>query len=249
MDFVSGFFNGFFNFIGKLPDWQGIITLIVVLMIFILAPQIKKLFGWLTKKTFFNKRSCGDCILLIFGISEKSKNEIQKIERKILESQMNYVEQKIEIITLDLLRTYKDDQETLKSQTSIEIDNDILERDYINYKESLSNAVDIAKKEIRRSFKENGFDGKSGKEFADYVKEKSKDILSIARIYMLSSYFKNAFVPLEYRFAKFDERGFEDLIFEIYIKAKELRIEAENKIESLENKLKVEIDQFVKEKK
>lgn len=248
MDFITEFFNGFFNFIDKLPNGLGILTLIIVLIIFIIAPQIKSSFSWLIKKIGLKKRSCGDCILLIFGVSEKYKNEIQKTERKILETQMNYVEQKIEIMTLDLLRTYRDDQNIFKNETSAS-DDENLERDYINYKESLMNAIELSKKEIRRSFKENGFDKKSGKEFADYVKEKTKDLLSIARKYMLSSYFKNAIVPLEYRFDRFDERGFEDIIFEVYIKAKEIRVEAETNIDYLENKLKFEIDQFIKEKK
>jgi hypothetical protein len=250
MSITSDFFIGFWNYVTGLHS-LGTVIAVVVALTFALSPLIimgfKKLWKWIGSK-FNKKRSCGDCILLIFGISEKYKKDIDRIDRKILEKQMNYVEQKIETITLDLLRTYKEDQMLIVDEKS-NYSTEIVDRDYINYKEALANAIDLAKKEIRRSFKENGFHTKDGKEFADYVKEKAVDLLAIARRYMMSSYCKNAFVPLEYRFKRFDERKFEDLVFDVYIKAKEIKVDSENRITELENEFKIEMDKFVKEKK
>lgn len=249
MSIASDFFNSFFDFLNTLPSWEMSIVLVIVLLIVLLSSQIKAMFNcfW---KNFINKkrRSCGDCILLIFGISEKYKREIYIIEHRILELQMNYVEQKIETFTLDLLRTYKEDQFKILQEKGMNISEEILEREYINYKEALANAIELAKKEIRRSFKENGFDKKNGKEFADFVKEKAKDLLAIGRKYMLNSYYKNSVVSLERRFNNFDERAFEDLIFEVYIKAKEIRTTSENMINNLNEKFKLEIDNFIKDK-
>jgi len=252
MSFSSDFFKGFWEYITGLQVWQAtiIITLIVVLLI--LSPLIltgcKILFNSFIK-LYKKGRRCGDCILIIFGISEKYKLNIDTLRRKILENQMTYVEQKIEMLILELLRTYQEDQQIIAKEKAGYPSEEMLERDYINYKESIGNAIELAKKEIRRSFKENGFDGISGKEFATYVKEKAVDLLAIARRYMMNTYYKNAFVSLEYRFKTFDERQFEDIVFEVYIKAKEIRLNTEAKIKELEEKFKEEIDNLIKENK
>jgi hypothetical protein len=250
MSFSSDFFSGFWNYVTGLHGW-GIVVVIIIALMAILAPLIimgfKSLFKWIGS-LFKSKRSCGDCILLIFGTSERYKVQMETLRRNILMNQMTYVEQKIESLTLELLRTYKEDQVLIVNEKSV-YSIEIVDRDYINYKEALSNAIDLSKKEIRRSFKENGFHTKEGKDFADYVKEKAVDLLSIARKYMMNAYYRDSFVPLEYRFKKFDERKFEDLVFEVYIKAKEVVIDTENKVKELENKFKIEIDNLVKERK
>lgn len=247
MDFLSYFFNGFFNFVNTLPSWQAIILVILIFWIFLFSPYIKTFIIWLFKKVKSKKRSCGDCILIIFGISEKYKSQEDIINKRILSEQMNYVEQKIEQITLELLRTYKEQQIKISSLGNYYPE--WIERDYINYREALFNSIELAKKECRRAFKENGFHTMSGKEFADYVKEKTIDLLSISRKYMMGAYYKDAAISIESRFKAFNEREFEDVVFDIFIKAKEIKINAQNKIKELEKNLKEDIDDFIKERK
>lgn len=245
MDWLSTFLNGFFDFLKTLPQWQGIFLLVIFLLILIFEKNIKVFLNYVCQKMFSQRRSCSDCILIIFGISAKYKTEIEILEKNILKEQMNYVEQKIETLFLDLIRTYKEDQlKKLKEQSNYSLD--LVDKEYIIYQEVLSNSIEVAKREVRRSFKENGFHIKSGKEFADYVKGKTKDVLAIARKHMINKYPKNALILIEERFSSFDEKDFEDLMFDVYIKAKEIRIETENKIKELEIKFKEEIDRLIK---
>jgi len=248
MSVISSFFTGFFNFLDKLPSWQGITTLIIVLLIIILTPQIRKLSVWIFEKFVAKKRSCGDCILIIFGISEKYKTQIDQISRRILETQMNYAEQKIEMLILELLRTYKEQQNKKLETTDKKASSKELDKEYINYRECLLNAIELSRREVRRTFKENGFEDLSGKEFADYVKDKAKDLLAIARNYMMNSYFKDSYIQIEERFNSFDERAFEDLVFDVYIKAKEAKNTSVKKMVDLDQEFKNEIDNFITKK-
>lgn len=244
----SGFFNGFFGFLDKLPSWQGITTLIIVLLLFILAPQIRKLSVWLFEKFVSKRRSCVECVHVLCAFSEKYKTQADFVQRRILETQLNFAEQKIDAIILNLLRTYKDDQQKMIEEKDLKVDSNTLDKEYIHYKECLANAFELAKREIRRSFKENGFEDLSGKDFADYVKGKMGDLLAITQSYVMNAYFKDSVVPIEYRFKNFDERAFEDIAFEIYMKAKEIKKESKMKLDKLQEEFKKEIDDFIKDK-
>jgi len=56
MSLISNFVNGLFNFLDKLPTWQGITILTIFLVLIILTPQIRKLSVWIFEKITNNKK-------------------------------------------------------------------------------------------------------------------------------------------------------------------------------------------------
>jgi hypothetical protein len=247
MNFASDFFNGFFGFLNTLPDSLGIITLIIVLLIFILSSQIKKSFNWLIKKMGLNKRSCGDCILILFGISEKYKKEEDYINRHLLNKKMNYVEQKMEYMTIELTKKYKDFQiEILKQSKNYNYEN--VDKEFWGYKHALVNALYLFKKNIKFTFLENGFHVLNDKDMSIYVKEKSQSFISTFENFLTSDYPRDNIVNVNKIYNFLDKNWFEDIMFDIYIEAKKIQIEADIKIKDLENKLKNEINKFIKDK-
>ncbi|MEM4261313.1 MAG: hypothetical protein QXG00_08770 [Candidatus Woesearchaeota archaeon] len=238
MEIIINFLSNLFNYIDKLPNWMSICVLIFVLLILIFERLIKQGIISLFKKLFVKKRSCGDCILIIFGISEKYRSQEDNITRNLLNKKMVYVEQKIEMMVLELLKKYKDYQ-------SVNLgDNNLKEIEYWGYKHSIINAFDLIKREIKRTFLENGFHILNGKDFSNYVKEKTQELISIFENFMMTDYPKNAIVSFDYLSNDFDKGWFEDIIFDIYIKTKEVQLNAENKIKELEQNLKNDIDNF-----
>ena len=236
MNFVDNLLGVFFNIFTNsngLPFWQSLIVSVLLLILFLLLTKSKNFF-----EKLIHRRSCGDCVLLIFGISEEYRSQEDYINRNLLNKKMLYAEQKIELVILNLLKQYKVFQK-----------NNPNEKEYWGYKHSITNALDLVKREIRRTFLENGFHTISGKEFSDYVKEKTKSLISTIENFIMNDYPKDMTVQIETLFSSFDKNWFEDIIFEIYINSKSIQVEADNNIDELEKQLKEDIDIFVKRKK
>ena len=111
----------------------------------------------------------------------------------------------------------------------------------------------LMKNEIRRSMKENGFCEWSGNEFAQYVKNQSKILLSILRNHFINLYpsdDKRLQISMENILDYLEKQMpyIEDLIFEIYIEAKTLKTQDLEVLEEIDKKFEKEIDTFIKKK-
>lgn len=104
----------------------------------------------------------------------------------------------------------------------------------------LTNATQLLiKDELRRSFKENGFDELNGAEFSNYVKDKHKIVMSMLKQHIINLYppnNSNLIVSMDEIIKYIDGKNsyYEDLMFNIFTEAKQLKkngVEIENKIE------------------
>jgi hypothetical protein len=118
----------------------------------------------------------------------------------------------------------------------------------------LSNdAINIQiKNEIRRSFKENGFDILSGNDFVQYVKNQSKTMMSILRNHIINLYptSKKLKIPMDdlLEFIRKKESEIEDIFFEIYSEAKKIKKNDEDKLKEIDEKFEKEIEKFINNK-
>lgn len=229
----------------KVPGWVALLMMVVFLLIIIVIKwdSVSKMFS------FFKKtgRTCSDCIMIIIGIREKYESEIDKIERCILKAQMNYVEMKLQEIIFYLVGTFKQDIDHLKTNQN----EDCIKMEMSLYREALKNSVNGAvKDELRRSFKENGFVEMSEIEFAQYVKQKYRNLLSVARDYLSQYYIEseNTIVALKHRFESFNDSRFEEMTFDVFRNARDIVRDAKIRSEDLKNKFMDNIDNFLKNK-
>ena len=242
--------NELFKYIQKLPPSSAIVILIlgIILMAISKWDSIMKLIKLAFGKSGSKKRTCGDCVLILFGIREKYEYQIRIIDINVLRQQMKFSEQKIQELVFFLSQSFIDDIKLMCKDGDYEI----RVREIALYCEALKNSVLSIKEELRRSFKENGFQELSENEFTHYVKDKTKLMITMVRSYLNQHYIDNdsTIVHLRERFQNMDNTNmhkFEDWCFDVFNNAKDLVKDAKKSKEEINSKLISEINSFVLE--
>ena len=234
----------------QLPASLSVFVLIILCLFLIILrlDSITKFFKWISGKAVKKiKRTCGDCVLILFGIREKYEYEMRRLDTSLLRLQMKFAEQKIQEIIFFLSQSFAEDIKIYGKESNNE-------RKVIQsalYCEALKNSLLSVKDELRRSFKENGFGQFSEVEFSHYVKDKTKLMLTMVRSYLNQYYVDNdtTIVHLKERFERLDKTSmqqFESWAFEVFTNAKDLFDDVRDSKKEISEKLKSEIDQFVK---
>ena len=119
----------------------------------------------------------------------------------------------------------------------------------------LSNdAINIKMKdEIRRSFKENGFDELNEKDFAQYVKNQSTNLIDALKNHIINLYPPDnhgMLVTMEEILDYIDkyEAKYETFFWEIYMEAKKFTKQDKKSMEEIDRKFEQEITDFAKNK-
>ena len=223
-----------------------IIGMVIVLLVALKWNSIVDFIKWVAGKRSWHQRTCGDCVLVLFGMREKYEYETGKLESSLLRSQMTYVEQRMPEMIQFLARSFNEDLDKLgqdRSEHEKLVQGDL-------YRETLTNALYVAKDEVRRSFKENRFVDTSEAEFSVYVKAKRATLIAIARDYMTHHYpqTREMIVSMRYRFNKMDTMHIpkmDEFAFDIFSNARDLVTNIIRQKGLLKAKLAQEIDSFV----
>jgi hypothetical protein len=190
------------------------------------------------------KRGCGDCILILIGEREKYELNIRKTYNRILKQQMNYVEQKLtEVQTL----FSADFMECMHSMTG-KSNEDTYETQYKLYYGLLRDSLVSAKDEFRRSFKENGFFELSDSDFTTYVKDKTKNLISLLIQHTRNMYpSRGVVVSAEHIINIYDKNllNLQEVLFSIYATAKQVTAESDVEINDLKTQYAKWVDDFV----
>lgn len=243
---LTGFFKGFWGYVSGLQWWQGAIIIFIVLVTILLGSFWKKIISWIGNRITRASRTCGDCILLLFSKEAIYTSERKKITEHILDTQMIFASHKLDSLYLSMITSYRKD---IVAKRGPNYDISLENKEMSWYKEALHNAFDDIKKEVRRSFKENGFHELSGKLFSEYAKNISRHLIDIGKAYMIDKYPSDMIVPIEERLDSLDENGIDDIVFDVYMNAKDVRIEAVAKAQKIDDDFKTEINEFVKNKR
>ncbi len=242
--------NELFKYLQKLPTSVSLIALALAVMVLIIlrwetiSKSMKWVFESVGKK---QKRTCGDCVLILFGIREKYEYKDRGLNTSLLRLQMKFAEQKIQEVIFFLSQSFSED---IKIYGELEEHEKKAVQSAL-YCEALKNGMLSVKDELRRSFKENGFGSFRESEFSHYVKDKTKIMLTMVRSYLNQYYVdgEGTIVHLKERFEKMDKfhmQQFESWAFEVFTNAKDLIDDTAKKKEQIHNGLKKEIDEFVK---
>jgi hypothetical protein len=222
---------------------HSVVLLSIVLMIVLVikSKDFIEILNWIFKKKSI--RGCADCILIMFGIREKYELESNKISHSILRSQMSYFEQKSQELLLCFIQSFLDDIENLGKDVPQEIKSSQI----ANYQESLKCAFGVVKDEVRKAFKNNGFSSYSDSEYTNYVKSKTKTLISIVKSYLNTYYVQNekTIVSLKYRFEKLDSNYLYDMTFDLFNKARTIVQEADQKEAEIKESFKKELTSFI----
>lgn len=226
----------------------GVILFISILIALVLISiQGGAVIQWGKEKFVFgkskNKRSCKDCLLIIMKSRDECEYNTSTKRNSILRDQMNFAEQKILELKGILLNDYREQLTEKRDQENV----DPIEenKQYLLYNSVLTNILEITKDEIRRSFKENGFEGFNGQEFSNYVKNKAQTLISLSKTHMLNQYpYTGMIIPLAERIKRFEPMSLkiEDMTFDVYIHAKEIKVTIDKEIKQLREKFASEVD-------
>ena len=238
--------------------WQLQFTIIATVVILVIGIVIgasalgkfsikfgnKDFLGDAQDKKGIKPRTCEDFRKLIMTRTMKFDTDLNKLKNSTLRDQMNYAEQKIQEVSFQLSSTYREDiinNRALGKSVDMTREN----KEYILYQETLSNAMFPIKNEIRRSFKENGFVEMSSPEFLDYVKKKTKLLITMGEEYIRSRYpFENMIVSIQDRFNQVPEEMIESAINDLYTKAKFISDLADSKINELGKEFDRDMEEF-----
>lgn len=191
------------------------------------------------------KRSCGDCILLIMAKRERMESQRNFVLTRVLKEQMNFAEQKLLEVQGKFLNSYRAQLHELKTNDISETE---INKQYRLYQGILSMSLMSVKDEFRRSFKENGFEDLSGPEFTHYIKDKLQTLVSIGRDHLFNLYpYDGMLVSIDKRTEWLDSNmgQMEDILFEVYVKAKEIKIDSRKKAKSIEEEFSKEMDELI----
>lgn len=201
--------------------WQFLLFIVILILGYLILNYKKTENFWKSIIPKFNvpKISCENCFQILQSKTSMMRTSIEKIENKILKSQMNYVEQRLveilfifvnnfskvfkgkvdedEVYTflLFLKDKFKNDSELVykinEALEKLEIDKEIIQTK-IYWSIIYESLEKIVKDEIRRSFKENGFHAFNDLEFSVYLKTRQKVIIQLVFQQIINLYPKAA---------------------------------------------------------
>ncbi len=231
-----------------MPSWAQLIIILATLIVIAIMSNYGNTFiqwGWLKiglghKK----KRSCTDCLSILLAKSTKYFSNV--LLKNVLEDQMTYSSHKLDNMYLDFIKEYRSLlSESRKNVLNLEREN----IEYILFKEAVSNAIDLVKKEIRRSFKENGFCDMSGKEFSVYIRDETNVISDMFTRYLMDAYPNHGMiVSLQDVLSTLDINKLEGNVLDIYTNAKQLKINCIASIKKEKEEFENDIDTFIGDK-
>lgn len=185
------------------------------------------------------KRSCGDCVLLLMGEREKFEFKIRKETNKIMKNQMTFVEQKLIEIQTALLDdiTCIINKDTIDESVQYKLIYGLL-------KDSLHNIKD----EIRRSFKDNGFCDLGVSEFSSYLKDRTQILNSMLVQYIRNMYPDRGGVLEASKIINVIEQRknfLSGLVNDLYMYAREVKLETDKKVNILQEQFIKWVDKFI----
>lgn len=239
--------NSFFTYITSLElKHISIITIIfVILVIFSISGN---LVIDLSKKKLSigknNKISCKDCLNLLLARRIQYETIFYTTTNKILRDQMNFAEHKLHIVKNLLVEMYRRNIKQYNNLHNIEEE----KKEVILYKELISSGLRDVKDEIRRSYKDNGFHNLDSRSLDDYIKDRYDYIDSLFKSYLSYNYPNTMMIPLDekLRIAEVEVvPEFKEIIKEIYVNAKDVRVNIEKQLEDLQKQFIDQLDKVV----
>lgn len=237
----------FFSFITSF-EVKHIIVVTIIFIILVVFSLFGNLVIDLGKKKLSigksNKISCKDCLNLLLARRIQYETIYYTTSNKILRDQMNFAEHKLHIVKNLLIEMYR---RNIKQYNNLH-NPDEEKKEVILYKELVSSALREVKDEIRRSYKDNGFDDLDSKALDDYIKDRYDYIDSLFRSYLTYNYPNTMMIPLDekLRIAEIEVvPEFKDIIKEIYVNAKDVRLSIEKQLEDLQKQFIDQLDKVV----
>ena len=197
----------------------------------------------------YQKRTCGDCILLLIGEREKFELTLRQESNKVLKTQMNFTEQKLIEVQNYFMRAISDflfEEKTRFMDVKVGFIDDSIQNKLI-YGLFVDILVNV-KNELRRSYKSNGFYEVSNSEFIDFYEERVNILYS-----MVNQYIHNMF-PNRPDFIspndvidilEKEKDFFMRIVREVYTNARTVKLEANRRISNVKEEFSTWVDAFI----
>lgn len=228
--------------IQPLPFSIIILVLILLILMVMNIDKIKFLFPTFIKK----ERSCKDCVMIIRNMIIKKEREIYKKENDIMENRMNFVTQKLLELQSYMLLTYTTELKNRREDMDNNSINETIQ--YRTYYGILKDALMLAKDEIRRAFKNNGFYDTDDLEFSKYLRDEIEVIKSFISQHILNMY-PNSGMIIPYDEITNLKNNVEDKIIdvvsEIFKNARQTFKDNQKDIEVIDETSSLELNKFI----
>lgn len=178
--------------------------------------------------TIVQRRSCGDCILIMMGEREKYEINMRHETDHILRTQMSYAEQKLVEIQTILVNSYSN--KLFDCKVKVEGSESVQHKLFYGL---IRDALLLAKNEIRRSFKDNGFYELHDTDFNVFVKDKMRVLMSMLQQHLRNIYpdsgtalnIQDVIHIIEDNYSKI-----ESIVFDAFAYSKEVKADTEKRI-------------------
>jgi len=186
------------------------------------------------------KRSCGDCVLVLMGEREKLEFKVRSKINRIMKTQMTFVEQKLIEIQTSLLNAVS--KKIVRGST---VDESIQYKlIYGLLKDSLLKIKD----EIRRSFKDNGFWDMDVSDFSYYLKDRTQVLKSMFIQYVQNMYPDRGGIIDACTFIEIIEEQspfLTGLIHDLYMYSRDVKISTDKEVKETQQTFTKWVDEFI----
>lgn len=206
---------------------------------------------------FFDKKSkdrlmigCGTCIKIVNGISDTYRTKIDIIRNSVVRDQMTYAEFMLEIMFVKFCSSFK--EQLVKKRVDGVVDIHFETRQYNLYRRSLELAFWEIKSWVRIRIKENHFADYDDVKFKTYCKDVVIKIFNDARDWLNKSWPEELIIDSAEDFTYIEKTIKDDMVssgVSIFVRAREISIEARKQIEILHSEWDEELDRTISDLK
>ncbi len=236
-----------FTWLASLPViWQTSITLALLFTITIAAVWGKINLAWGKFRLGFGvSKNCENCSDTIRAMNQKLDRGIFRVDHDNLKKKMNNAEQHLLSVQTDLYEVYTN---MMRKKTKNDHESDIAEdKELSSYRSKLDIAISLMKDELRRAFKENGYEILNTAQFEEYTMQETQILTDIFERFVGANYPRHMIISskevneiiLKYR------PKLNTAVHSVFSKAKVIEERCSEDIKALEAKYETDINELI----
>lgn len=227
------------------------LLIVIIALTYILVRNPELLHGFFDKKVKDRLViGCGTCIKIVNTISDTYRSKIDIIKNSVVRDQMTHAEFILETMFVKFCSSFK--EQLVKKRVSGIVDINFETKQYNLYRRTLELAFWEIKSWVRIRIKENHFADYDDDKFKSYCKDVVIKIFNDARDWLNKSWPEELIIDSAEDFTYVEKNFKEDMVshgVSIFIRAREISLEAKKQINKLHDDWDDELDRTINDLK
>ena len=227
------------------------LLVVILALTYILVRNPELLHGFFAKKSKDRLNvGCSTCIKIVNTISDTYRSKIDMVKNSIVRDQMTYAEFMLETMFVKFCSSFK--EQLVKKRINGEVDIHLETRQYNLYRRALELAFWEIKSWVRIRIKENHFADYDEDKFKVYCKDVVIKIFNDARDWLNKSWPEELIIDSAEDFTYIEKNVKDEMVghgVAIFIRAREITIEARKEINKLHEEWDAELDRTINDLK